>query len=142
MSAPKKFTKDELHAYLESASCQFRTDSDGDVYTLLPADDDFGHDVVVYFYIDNDIWLGVSAFADGFDLKDEEAIIRGIAIANDFSIEAKMPKAFVYNNRFRVEQWMIFDDNVSAEFMREYLHLCITMVWRFFVGANKKLNSK
>lgn len=138
MSQVKKINNDMLSSWLEDLGVPHGTDNEGDVYAIFGADEDFAHDVIFYFYVEEGGWLGIQGFADGFDL-DNVDIAKALYIVNDFNIRAKLPKVIVYNNRFKIEQWTVFDGQTNDDFIKEYIRLVMTVSWQFFVEADKKL---
>lgn len=140
MSPVKIITNEMLSAYLEELEVPHGVDDEGDVYAVFGADEDFAHDVIFYFYMEEGGWLGIQAFADGFDLAEGQ-LPHALEIINVFSIKAKLPKVIVYNNRFKVEQWTVFDGPTSDGFIKEYIRLVMTVSWQFFVEADKKLQT-
>lgn len=127
-----------LSSWLEDLGVPHGTDSEGDVYAVFGADEDFAHDVIFYFYVEEGGWLGIQGFADEFDL-DNVNNAKALQIVNEFNIRAKLPKIIVYNNRFKVEQWTVFDGPTNDDFIKEYIRLVMTVSWQFFVEADKKL---
>ncbi len=136
MANIKNIAPEAVIRMLKDMELEARTYSDGNVYTIFPADSDFGHDVVFNFETGEDAWLGIQAFADGFEIADDK-MPEALAICNDFCNEAKMPKAFVKNRRFKLEQWFRFEENTSEEFIEDQIRTVMSMTWSFFTIASK-----
>lgn len=132
--------RDELQKLLSGMDIDTMADSDGALYCVFPADDDFDHDVVFHFTNDDDGWFGIEAVADGFDLNEEDAG-RALVFCNDFSRRARLPKAFIANGRFKLDQWIVFPGSTDDDYICQYIELVLTMCWSFFVNAKQKLNN-
>ena len=137
MANLNKLSRSQLRDMLDGMGIQTSVDSDGDLYTVLGADTDFSHNVIVYFVIDGD-WLGVTGFADGFDIEDRN-LAAAIFYANEFNRRAKLPKVFISNNRYRLEHWTLIDEEVSEAFVRENcIRMIVPMIWRFFAETERQ----
>ncbi|MDE6238717.1 MAG: hypothetical protein K2M54_01865 [Muribaculaceae bacterium] len=49
-----------------------------------------------------------------------------------------MPKAFVQNGRYKLDQWIVFPGSTDDDYIKQYIELVLTMSWSFFVNANRK----
>lgn len=130
--------RDELLQWLTDMELEPAVDSEGRVYVYLPADMEFPHDVVFHFTHDDSGWFGIEAVADGFELVEDDMAL-ALAITNDFSHKARVPKVFVRNNRFKIEQWNIFPPETKSEFVCSYIETVISISWRFYVEAYKAI---
>ncbi len=137
MSDIKHITRDELQRLLTEMDVDPIVDSEGALYCVLPADDDFPHDVVFHFTHDDDGWFGVEAIADEFNLTEDE-VGPALVFCNEFSRRARVPKAFVQNGRYKLDQWIVFPAATDDDYIKQYIELIITMCWSFFVNANRK----
>ena len=141
MTDIKHIDRDELQKWLTEMELEPVVDSEGRLYIYLPADLEFPHDVVFHFTHDDSGWFGIEAIADGFELVEDDMAL-ALAIANDFSRKARIPKVFVRNNRFKIDQWNIFPSGTTPEFIRDYIEMVISISWRFFVEAYKGIKFK
>ena len=133
----KHITRDELQHLLTEMEVDPIVDSEGALYCVLPSDDDFPHDVVFHFTHDDDGWFGIEAIADEFNLTEEETG-PALLFCNEFSRRARIPKAFVQNGRYKLDQWIVFPASTDDDYIKQYIELVITMCWSFFVNANRK----
>lgn len=133
----KHITRDELQRLLTDMDLEPIVDSEGALYCVLPADDDFPHDVVFHFTHDDDGWFGVEAIADEFNLSEDE-VASAMVFCNQFSRRARIPKAFVQNGRYKLDQWIVFPASTDDDYIKQYIELILTMCWSFFVNANRK----
>lgn len=141
MANLNKLTPERLRAMLDEMGIQTTADSDGDLYTVLGAGTDFSHNVIIYFVIDGD-WLGVTGFADGFDI-EERNLAAAICYANEFNRRAKLPKVFISNSRYRLEHWTLIDEEVSEAFVKENcIRMIVPLIWRFFSETERQFGGK
>ena len=138
MTDIKHINVGELQSLLSSMDIDSMVDSEGAVYCVFPADDDFNCDVVFHFTNDDDGWFGIEAIADGFGL-DEDSLGQALVICNEFSRRARITKAFVMNGRFKLDQWTVFPAGADNDFIIQYIELVLNLCWNFFVSARRKL---
>ncbi len=138
MTDIKHIGRDDLLRLLSEMDLEGKVGSDATVYCVFPADDDFGHDVVFTFTADDDGWFGVEAIADGFNIGEAQTG-EALVMCNEFSRRARLPKAFVVNGRFKLDQWIVFPASTDDDYIRQYLELVLTMCWSFFVNASRRL---
>lgn len=134
----KHLDQDELKRLLVGMEIDPAVDSDGLLFSVFPADDDFNHDVVFRFIHDDHGWFGIESVADEFTLADE-SMASALAFCNDYSRRARLPKAFVVNGHFKLEQWIMFPRDTDEDYIKQYIELVLAMCWRFFVDANNIL---
>lgn len=138
MSEIKHLERDELKRLLVGMEIDPMVDSDGLLFSVFPADDDFNHDVVFRFINDDHGWFGIEAVADEFMLPDASGA-SALAFCNDYSRCARLPKAFVVNGHFKLEQWIMLPLATDENYIKQYIELVLAMCWRFFVDANNIL---
>ena len=139
MADIKHISRDELQSLLSSMEIDSIVDSEGALYCVFPADEDFPHDVVFHFTHDDDGWFGIEAVPDEFAIS-EEKIGPALVFCNEFSRRARLPKAFVMNGRFKLDQWIVFPASTDDDYIKQYIELVLTMCWSFFVNAFRKLS--
>lgn len=128
----KGITRDQIRTYLDEVGTSTRVDSDGDLFTVFPADEEFNHNVVIFFYV-KDNSLGVYAFATEFQVPEEKTLDALIAI-NQWNAERKFPKVYLKDQIVQAEQWFALDEEVSVEYIKENcIRMMIALIWRFFV---------
>lgn len=134
----KHLDREELKRLLIEMELEPMIDSDGLLFYVFPADDDFNHDVIFHFIHDDHGWFGIESVADEYTLSDDiEA--SALAFCNDYSRRARLPKAFVVNGHFKLEQWIMFPCDTDENYIKQYIELVLTMCWRFFVDTNNIL---
>lgn len=136
MANIKTLTCDDITRLLGEMDLEARRFDNGDVYTVFPADEEFDHDVVFTFDTDQSGWFGIQSFADEFDISEAD-MPRAMAVANAFNMGARIPKTYIQNGRFKLEQWFMFDAQTSDDFIKEQIHLVMSMAWNFFTETAK-----
>ncbi|MCM1110310.1 MAG: YbjN domain-containing protein [Clostridium sp.] len=125
-------TRDSIRAFLDQLNTPTRIDNDGDLFMVLEADEDFNHDVVIYFFV-KDNSLGIYAFAHDYKVPEDKMLDALIAV-NKHNADTKYPKAFIKDNTVQTEYWYLLDEEVSEEYIKENcLKMIISLTWRFFV---------
>lgn len=136
MAQLKNLTHDDIARLLEEMELDAMRFDNGDIYTIFPADEEFNHDVVFTFTTENGGWFGIQSFADEYDITNEN-IPKAMSLTNAFCKNARIPKAFIQNNRFKLEQWFMFDDATTDDFIKEQIHMVMSMSWNFFTETTK-----
>lgn len=128
MTVDKKLIRD----YLDELHISTRIDDDGDMVIVQSADDDFGHDVVIFVIVNNNR-LSYAAGAPGYEPKQDL-----YQLANRHNCRRNLPTAVVRDENIRMECSFLLDEEVSKEYIVEN---CIKMVlgstWRAFVDLEK-----
>lgn len=124
-----ELNRDLLRDSLDKIGLLTSIDNDGDLRTVLSADEDFGHDVVIYYLI-REGWLGVHAFAKNLNLKMTEQ--EALKFVNEFNCSTKLPKAYIKNGDLYLEHWIVIESNFSKEFLRKSLQNLTGYVWHAF----------
>ena len=113
-----------------------RIDDDGDIFTIMSADRDFNHDVIVYFIVDED-WVSVHGYASNYEVSDNNKG-RVILALNDFNKEYKVVKGcLVNNNTIRLEHAFLFAEGVTEEHIKRNLKLALSTIWKGFCEIDK-----
>lgn len=127
-----EISRDLIRNYLDQMNTATRVDDDGDLFMILSADADFGHDVIVYFFV-KDNSLGVYAFATDYKIP-EDKLLDALIATNEYNAQKKFPKIYIKDNVFHAEQWFMLDEPVSESYIKENcLKMIISLIWRFFV---------
>lgn len=128
----KGITQSQVRDILDEVNIPSRIDSDGNLYTVLPADDDFGYDVAIYFVVHDDSLL-LHAFAVGLNVPEPSTVDVLVGI-NELAIKNKFPKAYIYDHTIMCDHWVVLDEEVSPEYVRENcIRMIIPFMWGFFV---------
>ncbi len=131
----KNLTQEQLRDYLDANGVSTRKDSDGDLFTVLPADSDFEHNVVVYYTISGNS-VRVWGFATEFSVT-EENMARVLFTINELNKTKTIPKGYLADDRIIAEQYYLLDEEVSDEYIKEnVLKFTTAAIWKFFCGFN------
>lgn len=127
-----QISRDLIRQYLDELNISTRIDSDGDLFTTLSADDDFDHDVQVYFRV-SDNWLRVFGIAPEYAVSRED---KGTVLfsLNKMNLERAQITG-VLNNEQIVFKWAcLLDEAVSEAYIKENcLKLPLSLIWHCFV---------
>ena len=122
MTVDKKLIRE----YLDELHISTRIDEDGDMVIVQSADEDFGHDVVIFVIVNNNR-LSYAAGSPGYQP------------AEDPYFRRNMPPAVVRDGNVRMECSFLLDEEVSKAYIVEN---CIKMVlgsiWQAYVGLEKE----
>lgn len=129
-------SRDFIRNCLDSLNTSTRIDDDGDLFTILSADKDFNHDVIIYFIVDED-WVSLNGYAGDYEVSDSNKG-RVLLALNDFNKEYKVVKGcLVNNNVIRFEHSFLFAEGVTEEHIKRNLRLAIATIWKGFCELNK-----
>lgn len=125
--------KNLIRGYLDELRISTRLDDDGDMVIVQTADEDFGHDVVIFVMVNNNR-LSYAAGAPGYQPRQDV-----YHLANRHNCRRNLPTAVVRDGNVRMEYSFLLDEEVSKEFIVEN---CIKMVlgsiWRSYVDLEKE----
>ena len=111
----------------------FRTeiDSNGFISLCVSKDEDFGHDVLVVFYVD-DNRLQILSFARGLRIEQRD-VAKTLVKLNKYNAEGYMPAYLNDNGDVIVRRLEFLDEEVSESFIKENcIKLCVQFCWKFF----------
>lgn len=121
-----------IRGYLDELHISTRIDDDGDMVIVRSADEDFGHDVVIFVIVNNNR-LSYAAGAPGYETKGDP-----YHLANRHNCQKNLPTAVVRDGKVRMECSFLLDEEVSKAYIVEN---CIKMVlgaiWRAYVDLEK-----
>lgn len=125
--------KNLIRGYLDELRISTRLDDDGDMVIVQSADEDFGHDVVIFVMVNNNR-LSYAAGAPGYEPRQDP-----YHLANRHNCRRNLPTAVVRDGSVRMECSFLLDEEVSKAFIVEN---CIKMVlgsiWRAYVDLEKE----
>lgn len=128
----KSIDKNLIRSYFDELSIASHIDDDGDLVIVQSADEDFGHDVVIYITVSNDR-LSYTAGASGYETAQDPYFL-----ANRHNCRRILPTAVVRGGHVRMEYSFLLDEEVSKEYIVEN---CIKMVlghiWRGYCDLEK-----
>lgn len=124
--------KNTIRGYLDELHISTRIDDDGDMVIVQSADDDFGHDVVIFVIVSNNR-LSYAAGAPDYKPAGDP-----LFLANRHNCRRNLPTAVVRDGNVRMECSFLLDEEVSKAYIVEN---CIKMVlgsiWRGYVELEK-----
>ena len=128
----KEIDKHIIRDFFDELHISTRIDDDGDMVIVQSADEDFGHDVVIFVIVKN-IRLSYTAGASNYSPSQDIYFL-----ANRHNCRKNLPVAVVRNGSIRMEYSFLLDEEVSKEYIVEN---CIKMVlgsiWRGFCDLEK-----
>ena len=130
----KGITRDCIRKICDDLGLTSSIDSDGDIRVVLSADEDFGHDVLVFFSVDEKgNWLRVMGMAVDFDASQDNLAKYMLAI-NNYNRRQKLFKAYMTKEgRVIIERWELMDEDVSEEFIKENcVKISLPGIWDAF----------
>ena len=124
--------KQQIREYLDELRIPTRVDDDGDLVVVQDADEDFGHDVIIFIMVSNDR-LSYAAGSPGYEPKGDI-----LHLANRHNCNHNLPTAVVRDGVIRMECSFLLDEEVSKAYIVEN---CIKMVlgsiWHAFCNFEK-----
>ena len=125
--------KNIIRGYLDELRISTRLDDDGDMVVVQSADEDCGHDVVIFVMVNNNR-LSYAAGAPGYEPRQDP-----YHLANRHNCRRNLPTAVVRDGNVRMECSFLLDEEVSKAYIVEN---CIKMVlgsiWRAYVDLEKE----
>lgn len=132
----KELTITQIRGYLDEKGITSRIDSDGDLYIVLSADEDFDHDVFVYFGIE-DNWVRIFGLASNFDVEDHNKA-RVLFTINELNKKKRQPKGYLSGSRIVAEQYYCISEGISETYIKDKIIMAsISFIWRFFCDFNE-----
>ncbi len=127
-----KIKKSDFRKLIDECGYNHKIDSDGDFLMILSADKDFGHDVFIWFIVNEDSGTLIAmAEAEDFNISDDNLAIAYIK-CNEWNINNTM-KGYINNGQFRISYTIFNDEPVSESFIKEnFIKLCPSVFWKFY----------
>ncbi len=126
--------KNQIRTYFDELRIPTRIDEDGDMVVVQSADEDFGHDVVIYVIVNGD-QLSYAAGAPGYTPAGDLFFL-----ANRHNCRSNMPTAVVRDGAIRMEYSFLLDEEVSKEYIIENcIKFVLGSIWQSFVKFEKEL---
>lgn len=121
--------KYQIRQYLDELRIATRIDEDGDMVVVQTADEDFGHNVIIYIMVNNNR-LSYAAGAPGYEPAGDL-----LALANRHNCRRNMPTAVVRDGNVRMECSFLLDEDVSKAYIVENcIKVVLGSIWQAFVG--------
>lgn len=116
---------------LDDARISTKKDDDGDLMTILTADDDFPHDVFLWFMVE-DNWLTIIARA--FDYKTADPM----GVANEYNRTHRAVSCIAEDDTVFFKLAFLLDEEVSTTYITENcLKFAMGCCWRSFCDLVK-----
>lgn len=131
---PSEISQRLISDALDEIGLESSIDSDCDLYVILHADNDFEHDVQIYYQVEDGKWLRVFAVAPGFDSRCYNRH-KNLEAINKCNSEQRMTKAYLHDNgtRIIVERFEKIDEYISDSYLtRNCLKFNTTCMWHAF----------
>ena len=137
----KTMTKSELRDILDSTQFSIRKDEDGDYLTILSADSDFKHDVIVFFVLDEDgdklQIISFAAFEISKSLEDE-----AIKFCNQMAGHYSYGQPHFKDGRFRMSAAIRNPAEVSKDWLLDsFIKLHVAVFWQFYKAVGEKFDN-
>lgn len=129
-----KMTKSELRDVIDAIIPTLR-DDDGDYVAILPKDENFGHDVFIFFVLNED--GDKFQMLAGADLKVADAS-QAIAFCNRWNTEKSFGQAFFKDGAFRMTFTLNEPADVSNEYLKGFIKLNLAVAWQFYTEIAKE----
>lgn len=131
----KGLNQSTLRDLLDEAGIATKKDEEGDLMTVLAADDDFPHDMVAWFIVD-DNWLTIIARSFDFKLTDT------LQLANEYNRTHRAVACVAEEDGVFFKLAFLLDEEVSSQYVIENcLRFGLSSAWRSFVDFWKARNS-
>ncbi len=130
----KEINQNILRDLLDDAGVSSKKDSDGDLMTILAGDDDFPHDVVIWFMVE-DNWLTI--IARSFDFKVDSPV----EVANEYNRSHRALTCIGEEDGIFFKAAYLLDEEVSTQYIIENcIRFGIGTSWRSFCDLYKQAN--
>ena len=134
-----EITKSRLRDLLDDLRFTVGKDDDGDYYTILEADDDFRHNVQIYFLATQGR-LQMVASSPAFKVPSDKAA-DALLFCNKWQREKAFGRAYFNENTnlFLIDASISTDTDIPDDYVKEdFLRLHVAIFWSFFVEAGKE----
>lgn len=125
-------SKQLIRDYMDELHISTRLDDDGDMVVVQNADEDFGHDVVIFVMVNNNrlsYLAGAPGYKPALDLYQ---------LANRHNCNNNMPTAVVRDGNLRMEYSFLLDEEVSKEYIIENcIKMALRSIWHAFKDFEK-----
>jgi len=131
-----KMTKNTLRGILDK-TIPTRLDDDGDFVTILPKNENFGHDVLVFFVLNED--GDKFQMLAGSDLKvDDEP--KALVFCNKWNTEKSFGQAFFKDGAFRMTFTLSEPADVSNDYLIDFIKLNLAVALQFYSEAGQEFD--
>ena len=129
-----KMTKSELRDIID-AIIPTRRDDDGDFVAILQKDEKFGHDVLIFFVVNED--GDKFQMLAGSDLRVEDKS-KALAFCNKWNTEKSFGQAFFKDDVFRMTFTLNEPADVSNDYLKGFIKLNLAVAWQFYTEAGQE----
>ncbi len=132
----KGINQSTLRDLLDEAGIATKKDDEGDLMTVLSADDDFPYDMVAWFIVDEDNWLTIIARSFDFKVADP------LPLANEYNRTHRSVSCVAEEEAVFFKLAFLLDEEVSSQYVIENcLRFGLSCSWRSFCDLWKNLNA-
>lgn len=132
----KGISRDLIRKYLDDLGLSTRVDDDGDLFTILSADKDFSHDVIIYYSVNNN-WLRIFGYAMDYDVPNTSKGQVLLAL-NEHNNSHATPTGVLQGNKIKFKHSLLLDEEVSEKYIIENgIKLGNSGIWHAFVDFGK-----
>ncbi len=133
-----KITKAKFRQLLDEVGYRTAIDSDGDFYTILDADDDFDHDVNVFYIVNEENHtVSVLAGAADFEVRDSDKA-NALLKCNQWNMGHLLGTAYLKGNVIEYRTGFFLDEPVSEIYIKaNVIKESTGNAWRFFCSLKK-----
>lgn len=128
-----KMTKSELRDIIDSI-IPTRRDDDGDFVAILQKDEDFSHNVAVYFVLNDDGDKFQMMTHTDLNVQDEE---RALRFCNTWNTQKSFGQAFFSNGVFRMNFTLNDPAEVPQEYLKSFISLNLAVAWQYYKEIGK-----
>jgi len=133
-----KISKNAFRNLLDECDLSSKLTQSGNFIVSLEADNDFGHNVDIMFFINEETGrLDSLGVADSdFNISNDE-LAHAYVICNEWN-RNYITQAYVADNSFWVSYSIIIDEPVSESFIKEnFIRISTSVFWQFFCSLVK-----
>ena len=125
--------KNIIRGYLDELRISTRLDDDGDMVVVQSADEDFGHDVVIFVMVNNNR-LSYAAGAPGYEPRQDP-----YHLANRHNCRRNLPTAVVRDGNVRMEcSFLLYEEVSKAYIVENCIKMVLGSIWRAYVDLEKE----
>jgi len=133
-----KITKSRFRQLLDEVGYRTALDNDGDFYTVLDADEDFNHDVFVYYVVNEEKHaVSVIAIASDFELRENDKA-NALIKCNQWNYSHTVGQAYLKEGEIQFRCGFFLDEPISESYVKEnVIKTSTSLAWNFYSNLNK-----
>ena len=131
-----KMTKNTLRGILDK-TIPTRLDDDGDFVTILPKNENFGHDVLVFFVLNEDGDKFQMLAGSNLKVDDEP---KALVFCNKWNTEKSFGQAFFKDGAFHMTFTLSEPADVSNDYLIDFIKLNLAVALQFYSEAGQEFD--